>query len=162
MSAVAARADYRDMPLPHFARSPRAVLVAAVVLVLTSPVVTWWLVGDLTEPGIVDPDYMFRPLPLSHGVEVGLGIAATLAAVASMYMLVAAFRAGVVDRAWSPVVVFPALAGVVIGFSWRGLTVGVIGANIGGGLILLGGPLVVLALVTAAVASGSAARRRGR
>ena len=143
-------------------RAARHALIASIVLAAAAPVATWSVVGDLSSPGITDPDYMFRPLDIPGPVELVLGLVATAAVLGSVWVLVRAFHRGEVDRAWSPVVVFPAVAGVVAGFSWRVLTAGGIGANIGGGLILLGAPFVVVALITATVASGSAARRGGR
>jgi len=45
-------------------------------------------------------------------------------------------------------------AAVFLGWGWRGLTAGVVGANIGGGLLeIVGGPLVVAVVVWSLAAS---------
>ncbi len=52
------------------------------------------------------------------------------------------------DLRWLAVVLPLLAAAVLLGWGWRVLTAGVIGANIGAGLVVaFGGPLVVAALL---------------
>jgi len=48
----------------------RTPFLALVTIVVLSPVVTWWLVGDQSEPdrqgGV---DFLFHPLPLSQSQQ---------------------------------------------------------------------------------------------
>jgi hypothetical protein len=72
-------------------------------------------------------------------------------------------------RSWAVAVIL-AGAGSVGASGWRVLTAGVVGANIGGGLVLLWGPLVIAGLlvvavrfaVTAGQESAPSGRRAGR
>ncbi len=99
-----------------------------------------------------DPDFMVRPLPLSRAEEMAIGITATLIAVAATVVLVRSLAQRPADRRWLAVLVPLLAAGAVVGVGWRIVTAGVIGANIGGGLFMLVGPWIVLALVVGAAA----------
>lgn len=129
------------------------VRLAGLCLVIGVPVVTWWLVGDLSTASVaVDPDYAVRPLPVSPVTERSVGIASLAIAVGAVAVLTWATRRRALDRRWWTVLVLLVAAGGVVGLGWRILTAGVIGANIGAGLfIVVGGPLVA-ALVLFALA----------
>ncbi len=131
----------------------RVVRVAGPALVAAVPVVTWWLVGDLSTVSLADdPDYAFRPMTLSPMTERAVGIASLALAVGAVAVLAWATRRRALDRRWWTVLGLLAAAGCIVGLGWRVLTAGVIGANIGAGLfILVGGP-VVAALVLFALA----------
>ena len=132
---------------------PRPVLAAGGALVVATPVVTWWVSGDLSE-GVHDPDYMVRPLPLSRVAETAIGTTAAAIALAALVVVVRSARRHEVDRRWLAVLGPLVAAGVVCGFGWRVVTAGVIGANIGGGMVMLFAPWVVLGLVIAAAVQG--------
>jgi hypothetical protein len=67
-------------------------LFASAGLVLAFPVATWWLLGDQsTVPASEDPDFAFRPLNVSRGVERAAGLASVVLATV---MLLAARHAG--------------------------------------------------------------------
>jgi hypothetical protein len=133
----------------------------ASMVVLATPVATWWLVGDLSEgpgaSGRPPPDYMFRPPRLSDTVETVLGVSAVLVAVSALVALAGATWQGAVElRRWrvlAPLMV----AGIYCGFAWRVMTAAVHGANIGGGMLLMFGVVFVPAMV--AIAVGQARRR---
>jgi len=127
----------------HPARWPS---VAAVALIAAVPVATWWAVGD-PSTDLPDPDYQIRPLDIGQTTEQIAGVIATVLAAAAVVALVGAGRAGRFDRRWWPVLVELVLAGALCGVGWRVLTAGVIGANIGAGLVLWVGAPMVAALV---------------
>lgn len=135
-------------------------VTAAVSLVLATPVAVWWVVGDVSSKGFDDLDYMVRPVELPSVVEAVIGGLAVVLVIVCGAVLGHALYRGRVRRAWSATVVPLFAAGVVVGAGWRVVTAGGIGANIGGGLVVLfGGPLVV-ALIVVAVANAWVESRR--
>lgn len=131
-------------------RPARWPAVAMVALIVAGPVATWWAVGDLSTD-LPDPDYQIRPVAIGHTTEQVAGVTAAVLAVAAVVALIHAGRAGRFDRRWWPVLVELMVAGTLCGAGWRVLTAGVIGANIGAGLVLWVGAPIVAALVGLAV-----------
>jgi len=129
------------------ARWPAA---ARLVLVAATPVSTWWLVGDLSTE-IVDPDYFIRPVQIGGTAEHVVGVGAVVLVAGSVVALVVAGWRGRLDQGWWSVLVELVLAGGLCGAGWRVLTAGVIGANIGAGLVMMVGAPIVAALVSMAV-----------
>lgn len=121
-------------------------LVAAAAVLAASPVVTWFAVGDTSE-NVADPDYMFQPPDLSRGHELVLGGFAVGLTVAGIAVLILALAREVITREDLLPAVPLVFAGIFLGAAARIVTAGVIGANIGGGLIVLFGPFIVLGLV---------------
>ena len=129
--------------------------VASVLLVLAAPVATWWLVGPNPGDGLgSDPmlrpddyDYLFHPPAIDATMERVGGWAAVAIAALGVALLVAEARHGRIDRRWWPPIVAMTLVGAIIGLAGRVMTAAVVGANIGGGFMLLFGTPVVLALV---------------
>jgi hypothetical protein len=114
-----------------------AARVAAIGLAFTTPVAAWWLIGDQsTVPVSAHPDYRVRPFALGRTAELIVGAGALgFAIVAILWLLWASLRRFVDPRWWS--VLVPLLAaGVLLGYGWRVLSAGVIGANIGAGLVM--------------------------
>lgn len=156
----------RPMRSPQAADGKREVarwftVTAAAGLVLAFPVATWWLVGDLsTVPASEGPDFSFRPFDVSRGVERAAGWASALLA-AVMLLLLAWFTVRrLLDARWWTVLVPLMAAGFITGAGWRVMTAGVIGANIGAGIVvLLGGPLVAALLIWAVARSIYLVRR---
>lgn len=127
------------------------VRLAGLSLVIAVPVLTWWLVGDLSTASLAeDPDYAVSPLPVSPTTERAVGTASLALAVGAVAVLTWAARRQALDRRWWTVLVLLVAAGGIVGLGWRVLTAGVIGANIGAGLfVLVGGPLVAALLLFA-------------
>lgn len=146
------------------AQTRRAVVVtAAVDLVIAVPVAAWWLIGDQSSvPAGADPDYMVRPLGIAPGAERAAGLGSLLLAVVAMPVLAWATRRRLLDWRWWIVLVQLLAAGFTIAAGWRVMTAGVIGANIGGGLMFIFGGPVVAALLGGALASSVALVKRGR
>lgn len=125
---------------------------AAVVLVLVTPVLTWWLVGDLsTVPARAGRDYAVRPWDISAGTARAMGTASLVMAIAALVVLGWATRRRLLRAQWWTVLIPLLAAGVMTGAGWRVMTAGVIGANIGAGFVVIfGGPLVATLLLWAA------------
>ncbi len=139
-------------------------LPAGIALVITFPVAVWWCVGDLsTVPLSADPDYAFRPLPISPAVQrlTGPG-SAGLAAGALTVLVMLTVRRRLAGPWWQ--VLGPLLAaGLIAGAGWRVMTAGVIGANIGAGFVLLTGcPAITGLLLWSAERAVCVARRPRR
>lgn len=121
-------------------------LLTVAAIAFAAGLVTWWLAGDLGEVG-GDHSWRFR-----FGDEHPRLLAATGSALAVLAVVV-------VRRTWWPraglrglrPVGFAAVAGVVVGYSARVMTAATAGANIGGGMVLLVAPFVVVALLAQAV-----------
>lgn len=115
-------------------------LPAGIALVIAFPVGMWWCIGDLsTVPLSADPDFAFRPLPISPAVQrlTGTG-SAGMAAGALTVLVILTARRRLAGHWWQ--VLGPLLAaGLIAGAGWRVMTAGVIGANIGAGFGLLTG-----------------------
>ncbi|MEO7745842.1 MAG: hypothetical protein ABIV05_06390 [Actinomycetota bacterium] len=140
------------------------VRLAGLCLVVAVPVLTWWLVGDLSTVSLAeDPDYALRPLPVNPTTERAVGIASLALAVGAVAVLTWATRRRALDRRWVKVLVLLVAAGGVVGLGWRILTAGVIGANIGAGLfVFVGGPLVAALVLFALARSVFLLVRAGR
>lgn len=134
-----------DAPMTHPALSG---LVSA--LTLSSAVVAWWVVGDLSEPNLFAPDYMFKPPEISGGVEAAIGIVGCVVTAGILITLVRARAIETITRRQIVAVVPLVSLGVYVGFSSRVMTAAVSGANIGGGLSMMAA--LVLVPLLAAVA----------
>jgi hypothetical protein len=111
----------------------------------------WWLVGDQsTVPASSDPDYAFRPWPISPAAARAAGIGSLTIAATATGLLGWATARRLLDVRWWAVLVPLTAAGFIAGAGWRVMTAGVIGANIGAGfVVLLGGPIVLGLLIWA-------------
>lgn len=145
------------MPRPGSAGGPHRVLArwvvvaAALGLVLTVPVATWWLAGDLsTVPVSAGRDYAFRPWPIGPAVARAAGAGSLAAGIVTVAVLAWATARRVLDIRWWAVLLPLAAAGFIAGAGWRVMTAGVIGTNIGAGFVVFfGGPVVLVLLVWA-------------
>ncbi|TYB35484.1 hypothetical protein FXF50_23955 [Micromonospora sp. AP08] len=134
---------------------------AALVLILATPVASWGLIGDLTNEEArqlaaegVELDYAIRPVSLGPVGDRIVGVLACIGVIGALALLVRDTYTCRLDSRWWRVLLPLVGAGVVVGFTWRVLTAGGIGANIGAGLIIIfGGPLLAVLLIAAAVAA---------
>ncbi|MEY9876671.1 hypothetical protein ABH931_006181 [Streptacidiphilus sp. MAP12-33] len=129
------------------------VAVAGLALVVTSPVLTWEAVGDLSLQGYTQLDYAVRPPRLGPGTTLALGLSATLVGLTALAVLVLAFVERWVRPGWLLVVGPLVLVGVLAGLVGRVMTAGVIGANIGAGLAAMA--FVPVALMLVGLAGGA-------
>jgi len=132
--------------------APERVLLSGVVVAITAAGFTAWLVGDLSEidygGGL---DYMVQPLPISAATMTGLGVVSLALYVAVTVFLGWSWPSASQRMSLPQWVLLPTTVGVIVGVGYRVITAGVIGANIGGGLIVLFGVPVCVCLVTIAV-----------
>ncbi|MFY1579053.1 hypothetical protein ACN26Z_29620 [Verrucosispora sp. WMMD703] len=147
----------------------RGLAVLVVALLLSTPVVTAWLVGDLTGEAArrlaaegESLDYAVEPVSLGATGDRVLVVVASALLLASLALLIRATVTRKLDpRVWSALV--PLLvAGVLIGLAWRIVTAGAIGANIGAGVVVLGGGPVLLILLGVAAVQAARLRREHR
>ena len=125
---------------------------AATALLLATPVAVWSGVGDLDEKGADDRDRMFEPFDLPSVVESVAGVVAVLTVVAAGVVLGLGWYRREVPQWAVQSITMVCAAGAIVGGGWRLLTATSVGANIGGGLMLvLGYPLAALLVMAAAM-----------
>ncbi len=130
--------------------SNSAITLAAIALIVGGAAMAWWLVGDLTEAGVRDPNYMFTSpeLATEHARLIGIiGVACVAAGlVAFIWIVIRKVRPA--GRVRAIVLGLMVLAdGLVIGFVLRLLTVGAEGASFTGLTLFLGVPPVIIVSV---------------
>jgi hypothetical protein len=135
--------------------------LTALALLIASPVAVWWYAGDQTEvPDELNPDYAVRPMEISPAVENTVGIAAGVTVLVGLLFAAWMTARHRDQRAWWSVILPVLTAGYLVGSGWRVVTAGVIGANIGAGMVFMwGGPAVVCLLIWAIVRGSDLVRR---
>ncbi|ADP79347.1 hypothetical protein [Pseudofrankia inefficax] len=135
---------------------------AALLLVAAAPVAVAGLLGQDDYQGVPrsELDYAVRPLDIPPGRMTALGIAALLLMAAITALLLHEARRGTADRRLWQVVCPLVGVGVVFGFGYHVATAGVIGANIGYGLVVFFGVPLVAALILVAAARAWALRAK--
>ncbi len=132
----------------------RMALLGASLIWLCSVVVSVaWLSGLVsTRETFNDPDYMWHPLSLSDSSRLVLGLIVTVVTVVYGYLLLRWIQHGTLSRRWSAVLIPAAAVAAYGGLMYEVTTAPVIGANIGGGLMVLGaGPFVVIMAIVSIV-----------
>lgn len=138
------------MSAPALRRFPVPALAAAGLVFAAAPL-TWWAIGPL---GTDWDHHDVGPFHVVPTLLYVVGASAVVVAVASLAGVVVAVRRGTrqaraaVD-AWALVLTMVAVGSIAAG--WRVATAGSSGANIGGGMAQLGGPVLVAMLLVAAV-----------
>ncbi|MGB3736266.1 MAG: hypothetical protein WA964_15005 [Ilumatobacter sp.] len=105
--------------------------------------IAWWLVGDVSEPGLFSPDHIIESPDVSPITEALIGVVGVIAASIALLVLWRGRRAAVITRRQLSAVVPIAGLGAFAGFTLRVVTAGVSGANIGAGLLMMGSVVVV-------------------
>lgn len=123
--------------------------IAGCVLLIVTPVVSWWIVGDSPER-VENPSYILRPQSLSTSTERTLGIGALVLWVGALVVLIASRR--LIDVRKGAGFACFVVSAAIVGGGYRVLTWGASGANLGGGLVVLFGVPLVVVLVTLGVA----------
>jgi hypothetical protein len=130
-------------------------LMAAPGLAVAAAVLTWRVVG----PGPGGPDHEFGPYDVPTQLQTSGAVAALGLLVAALVALVASVRRPsrhVVS--WATAALLASAAAVIAG-GWRIMTSGGHGANIGAGLVLVAGPVLVAVLLVRATAVEVSRRR---
>ena len=124
----------------------QSLLIPGALAVGPSPVVTWWLVGDLSED-VTSPDYLVAPPDLAGSTETMIGVIASILVAFGFTSLIVLNRRGrIAGRELQALL--PLLAiGLYVGFSARVVTAGVVGANIGAGLLIMLGLFFIPAML---------------
>ncbi|GGY22236.1 hypothetical protein GCM10010384_31250 [Streptomyces djakartensis] len=138
-------------------------LVSGVALVLGVPVAAWGLMGQQNAEGLPasELDHAYQPWGVGDGVAAAAGGVALVLAVAGAAALVRGARHGDLDRRWWGVLGPLVVVGLMAGVGLRILTAGVVGANIGAGLLIMFGSPVAAALVLWALGRGVWLATRG-
>jgi hypothetical protein len=122
-------------------------------LLIATPLAMWWLIGDMTEiPLEENPDYYVRPPAIDPLVERIVGAGCALAVAVGLLFVGWVTLRVPGHRPWWSVILCVLTAGYIVGIGLRAMTTGVIGANIGFGvLVTWGGPAVVMLLTWSVV-----------
>ena len=131
----------------------RVAVVSASVLAVAP--LTWWLAhvipDDIPPDRLYYADYAIKPLGLSSGERLGIGLMALAAVGAGLIVLVDGINSGAIRRDWLGVVLPTAALTSYLGFGYRIGTVASSGANIGFGLLVFGALVAVPVLGVIAV-----------
>ncbi|WP_369194538.1 hypothetical protein [Streptomyces djakartensis] len=132
----------------------RGMFAAGAAVVGGVPVAAWGLMGRQDYEGLPasELDYAFQPWGVGDGVAAVVGGIALVGVAVGAVVLVRGVRRGVLDPRWWSVVGPLVVVGLMAGVGWRILTAGVVGANIGAGLLVVFGTPVAVGLVVWAVA----------
>lgn len=134
---------------PHAARAARGALATAV----GTGAFVWLAMGDISEPeGYMS---MFRPPLIPRATEV-LGAVLVCAALVFHFTRIRKIH----DSAYNGMSAAAALIGMFLAFTLRVLSSLTVGANIGGGLLLLVAPFVLILLAVAVFRSWLRIARR--
>lgn len=133
----------------------RKVLMAPVVSLGIAAVgpLTWWLVQALPDEVPADQyaDYLWVAPELSRTHVLGIGLISVVAVLSAGFLLAYGVRLRTLRREWLWIVLPLAFLTGYAGLTYAVATAPVIGANIGAGLLILGGVVVVPATVGASL-----------
>ena len=127
----------------------RTVVAAVLVTALASPVVTAWLVGDQScecPDRKLPLDTMYDAPHVSHATAVGVVVASVVALGVALGIVGVGLLRTVVTLDDVRFAVPLVLGGIYAGMAFRVVTAGVVGANIGGGMVFSATPFIMLGL----------------
>ena len=138
-------------------------LCAATLCVVAAAPAAYLLVGDHSFRGLPDEqlDRLVQPPPLGRTSSVSIGVGCALVVVIAVCLLHLPGHALRADHDWRPVLAVPLVTAAAVGASGRVFTDGVVGANIGAGLLVLVEPVVVLAVLVWVARRSRTVRRHG-
>jgi hypothetical protein len=114
-------------------------------------------------PTTVEPanaDYMLDPPDLPAATRALIGAVAAAAVAAAIAVVARAIRRRALERAWLPAVGLLAGLAAYLGLTYAAVTAPTVGANIGGGILLMASGLVVpVGAVAVAILALRAVRR---
>lgn len=120
----------------------------AVGLVASSPVLTWAAGGRHD----VDTYYAFGPYHVSYTLEIAILCGAVLLAAWSVWQLIKHRDQPPSSGLSGKSFLLLLMLGCFCAWSWRVMTAGVGGANIGAGLLVMVGPVIAAILLICAIA----------
>jgi hypothetical protein len=127
-----------------------ALLFAVLTVVAGGTMSGWWIIGDLTESGVVIPNYMVRePVWIrEHPRLIGvIGMMFVASGIFSFLLLSAGPNCQKSCSRQIALSVFLLLDGIYFGLILRMLTIGAEGANFAGITLLVGIPSVLIVTV---------------
>jgi hypothetical protein len=131
-----------------------AVVIATALLAIAAAAIAW-SIGVALANDITDPDYLLEPIEALHDARWVILAVAVVVGAASAFTLVRLARRGAVVKL---AVVAPLVGiGVAVGGGYAVVTAPVIGANIGGGMVMMGLPIAVVVLTVVAIRGARAA-----
>lgn len=136
--------------------STRARAWGVLLLLIAALTALAWSLGVTLEEDVEQPDHLWRPIDALIDRRLLITVVAAALAAVTGAVFARLRRSGHTPP--DDVAVPLLLIGVLVGIGYSVVTAPTIGANIGGGLTLMGGPFVVLAL--AFVAARAAHRHR--
>ena len=119
----------------------------ALVIIVAATLSSWWLMGDFTETDPATADYLYRPPRITGAQERAIGILSIVALAVAIGLFVWMWRREHPRSEWAFLIGVWSIAGIGAAFVERGVTAGVVGANIGGGLLLFLSPIAVVGLL---------------
>jgi hypothetical protein len=139
---------------------PRRFWLLVPLVIGATAAISAWAVGIVAPGSVVDPDFLFRPVPFldRHGGLLALVGAVVVVAVGVSW---GASPEGMRRSGWFAAVA-ALLAGAWIGTTYAVATMPVVGANIGGVLMLLLTAPMLVGVVIVMVGAQAGDRRRGR
>jgi len=119
------------------------------LVVLAAPVTTYWLVGDLSSPGLspTNADYVTRPPDWSAAAVREAGVGALVVGIVTLALLGLAVWKRLLRWEWLTVVGMSAASLSILAVGYRIATAAVIGANMGIGFFMMFGLPVCVGLV---------------
>lgn len=92
--------------------------LVAIVVMASTAVVAWWLIGDLSAEGFARDElvYAFEPPPWSSSSVRVAGMVALVVGAAVLVWVLRAMSDGSIDRRWRRVVVVHVVDGVYLAY----------------------------------------------
>jgi hypothetical protein len=132
-------------PVRPLARRPlRTFGLLFVAPLLASALLAWWLIGDMSERGGYQP---ILPLPSSGEAAALAGVTGVLVALAFLRELWSIRRTGRVPGDARRLSAAGLALGTLTAFALRVLSAKTAGANIGGGIVMIYGPVLAVPLL---------------
>lgn len=119
----------------------------SLTIVISTAVSSWWLIGDLTETDPVSADYIVRPPGFLTAHERRIGVVGLITLLIAIGMVILVWRRTRPRVEWGILLTIWLIAAMAAGYAERVITVGVVGANIGGGMLILASPVAAILLI---------------
>ena len=113
-----------------------------------------WRIAELLPTAVQDgpdADYAWGPPHITNGVAIAIGVVGLALATMGGVVAALAIRGDRIRRGWIGVLAPLVALAAYVGVGYSVLTTPVIGANIGGGLVLLGAIPAAIGLISATI-----------
>ena len=153
-----------SIPSPKSARNPAPPrwldpwLPTVLVGTAAAAPAVWWISGGVTDSPFNGPDYLIRPVSISDSAQTTIGSIATTLAIAAVGQLAWLVWSRRWSGRWVGVVGPLFTLSAFVGYAYYWCTYPVIGANIGGGLLIFAN--IPMSLITVGITALSAWPRK--